>query len=184
MSAFDHTVVACAAAVGPQVKEIVHAEDLSNVVILTNRCLNRALHKDMMRGKGTGANTQQTGANHHVSGVERSTGTSDDQREPGGVAGGHDGEIRGPESPLKSRSCDRENTKGFQDTPCAGEATLAFVESALPDLGRLSRAMERWVHPNVTLLFLMLAGFGVSDLSYTLRPCRRRQRASGWKRNN
>lgn len=121
------------AAVRLQVKEIVHEVDLCNLVVLTNRRLNRALHTDMS-GTSTGANTRQAGINRHLRGMERSSCGSDEQ---------HETEGRGLGVPLRAVAFFDQDTEGIQDTPFAGEATRTVIEDALPDMGRVSRAMGR-----------------------------------------
>lgn len=126
-------------------KEIVHESDLCDLIILTNRRLNKALRMDMS-GEGIGANIRQTEVNRHVGEIERSPGSSDEQREPGGLERGLDGEERDPGVPVRLRCIVDADARHFQDTPCAGEATQTCIENALPDMGRLSRATRRWVH--------------------------------------
>ena len=120
--------------------------DLCDLVILSNRCLNKALHTDMS-GEGTRENFRQMESNRLVGGVEHTSGGPDEQSEPGERQYGHDREAPGLGAPLRSGSSVPEIAKGLQYTPFAGEATRAFIENAMPGMGRLSRAIERWVRP-------------------------------------
>lgn len=131
---------------GPQVKEIVHDKDICNLVILTNRILNKALHTDMIDGESIGETTRRNEDDQHNRAMERVPGGSEQQSEHGGLEADLEWERGGFEAPLGSTSLCRLDSKGSQGTPRAGEATKSFIENASPDLGRLSRAMERCVH--------------------------------------
>ena len=111
--------------------ETINDADLCNLVILTNRCLNNALHTDMS-GEGTRENIRHTEINHYLGGMGRSSGRSDEQIEPGEQQYGHDREACGLGAPLRSGISVPENAKGFQYTSFAGQATRTFIENAMP----------------------------------------------------